>query len=83
MNSPLPPLLPLALSLGDPAGVGPELIAAAWAVRVGAIRLFANSSDKSIADGKYYCTNKFAAKISSCLPPIFPSRVILHYPAIL
>ena len=26
-------LPPLALSLGDPAGVGPELIAAAWAVR--------------------------------------------------
>ena len=24
------PLLPLAISLGDPAGVGPELIAAAW-----------------------------------------------------
>ncbi len=27
------PLAPLAISLGDPAGVGPELIAAAWAVR--------------------------------------------------
>ena len=27
------PLLPLAISLGDPAGVGPELIAAAWAQR--------------------------------------------------
>jgi len=27
------PVLPLALSLGDPAGIGPELIAAAWAVR--------------------------------------------------
>lgn len=25
--------LPLAISLGDPAGIGPELIAAAWAVR--------------------------------------------------
>ncbi len=25
-----PPLLPLAISLGDPAGIGPELIAAAW-----------------------------------------------------
>ena len=24
---------PLAISLGDPAGVGPELIAAAWAAR--------------------------------------------------
>ncbi len=24
---------PLALSMGDPAGVGPELIAAAWAAR--------------------------------------------------
>jgi 4-hydroxythreonine-4-phosphate dehydrogenase len=27
------PVKPLALSLGDPAGVGPELIAAAWARR--------------------------------------------------
>ena len=27
--------LPLAVSLGDPAGVGPELIAAAWALRAG------------------------------------------------
>ncbi len=27
-------LLPLALSLGDPAGIGPELIAAAWAMRL-------------------------------------------------
>lgn len=27
------PAAPLALSLGDPAGVGPELIAAAWAAR--------------------------------------------------
>ena len=26
-------MLPLAVSLGDPAGVGPELIAAAWAMR--------------------------------------------------
>ena len=26
-------LPPLAISLGDPAGVGPELIAAAWAQR--------------------------------------------------
>jgi len=33
MSAPLPPLLPLAISLGDPAGVGPELIAAAWAMR--------------------------------------------------
>ncbi|OYU33472.1 4-hydroxythreonine-4-phosphate dehydrogenase PdxA [Novosphingobium sp. PASSN1] len=32
MNSPLSPSLPLAISLGDPAGVGPELIAAAWAL---------------------------------------------------
>jgi 4-hydroxythreonine-4-phosphate dehydrogenase len=33
---------PLALSLGDPAGVGPELIAAAWARREGeALPLFA------------------------------------------
>jgi len=32
---PAPPILPpLALSLGDPAGIGPELIAAAWAARV-------------------------------------------------
>ncbi len=29
-----PPETPLAISLGDPAGVGPELIAAAWAGRV-------------------------------------------------
>ena len=28
-------LAPLAVSLGDPAGVGPELIAAAWALRQG------------------------------------------------
>ena len=27
-------VLPLVLTLGDPAGVGPELIAAAWARRV-------------------------------------------------
>ncbi len=27
--------LPLAISLGDPAGVGPELIAAAWGQREG------------------------------------------------
>jgi 4-hydroxythreonine-4-phosphate dehydrogenase len=33
MTEHLTPLLPLAISLGDPAGVGPELIAAAWAVR--------------------------------------------------
>lgn len=37
MNPPHPsalaPSLPLAISLGDPAGVGPELIAAAWSVR--------------------------------------------------
>lgn len=32
MNTPRPPQLPLAISLGDPAGVGPELIAAAWAL---------------------------------------------------
>ncbi len=30
----LPDLHPLVLSLGDPAGIGPELIAAAWAARV-------------------------------------------------
>lgn len=30
---PLHPALPLALSLGDPAGIGPELIATAWAAR--------------------------------------------------
>lgn len=29
----LPPSLPLACSIGDPAGVGPELAAAAWALR--------------------------------------------------
>ncbi|HSG54531.1 MAG TPA: 4-hydroxythreonine-4-phosphate dehydrogenase PdxA [Paracoccaceae bacterium] len=33
MTSPLV-LTPLAVSLGDPAGVGPELIAAAWAARL-------------------------------------------------
>ncbi len=34
MAEPLPlPLPPLALSLGDPAGIGPELIATAWAAR--------------------------------------------------
>ena len=37
MNPPRPSALasslPLAISLGDPAGVGPELIAAAWSVR--------------------------------------------------
>ena len=30
MTVPQLPLLPLAISLGDPAGIGPELIAAAW-----------------------------------------------------
>ena len=30
--SPLPSIGPLAVSLGDPAGVGPELIVAAWAL---------------------------------------------------
>lgn len=29
----LPPSLPLAYSIGDPAGIGPELAAAAWALR--------------------------------------------------
>ncbi len=33
MTDQLPPLLPLAISIGDPAGIGPELIAAAWALR--------------------------------------------------
>jgi len=28
-----PPLAPLAVSLGDPAGIGPEVIAKAWAIR--------------------------------------------------
>ncbi len=28
-----PPMAPLAVSLGDPAGIGPEVIAKAWAVR--------------------------------------------------
>ncbi|MFN3370520.1 MAG: 4-hydroxythreonine-4-phosphate dehydrogenase PdxA [Sphingomonadaceae bacterium] len=28
-----PPIAPLAVSLGDPAGIGPEVIAKAWAVR--------------------------------------------------
>ncbi|MFC3101783.1 4-hydroxythreonine-4-phosphate dehydrogenase PdxA [Altererythrobacter lauratis] len=32
-QSPVPDLPPLAISLGDPAGVGPELIALAWAAR--------------------------------------------------
>ncbi len=30
---PAPPIPPLAVSLGDPAGVGPELLATAWAAR--------------------------------------------------
>ncbi|WP_298193544.1 4-hydroxythreonine-4-phosphate dehydrogenase PdxA [Novosphingobium sp.] len=34
MTVPQLPLLPLAISLGDPAGIGPELIAAAWEQRV-------------------------------------------------
>lgn len=28
------PLAPLAIALGDPAGIGPEIVAAAWAVRL-------------------------------------------------
>ena len=32
MTTNLPPPLPLAISIGDPAGIGPELIAAAWAL---------------------------------------------------
>ncbi|MBC2666618.1 4-hydroxythreonine-4-phosphate dehydrogenase PdxA [Novosphingobium flavum] len=48
------PSLPLALSLGDPAGIGPELIATAWAARqvhalppffaVGGARLLAHAA---------------------------------------
>ena len=35
MASPNPsdPLAPLAVTLGDPAGIGPEIIGKAWAVR--------------------------------------------------
>jgi len=29
----MPPLAPLAVSMGDPAGIGPEILLAAWAVR--------------------------------------------------
>lgn len=29
-------LAPLAISMGDPAGIGPEIIAKAWAQRVAA-----------------------------------------------
>src|SRR5690606_30547647 len=31
-TSPSAPVAPLAVSLGEPAGVGPEIVAAAWAV---------------------------------------------------
>jgi 4-hydroxythreonine-4-phosphate dehydrogenase len=33
-SAPARPSVPLAVSLGDPAGIGPEVIAKAWAVRI-------------------------------------------------
>jgi 4-hydroxythreonine-4-phosphate dehydrogenase len=44
-------LAPLAISMGDPAGIGPEIIAKAWAQRVaeGLPPFFATGDARAIA----------------------------------
>ena len=45
----MPPLAPLAVSMGDPAGIGPEITLAAWAARdVRALPVFAAFGDAAI-----------------------------------
>lgn len=73
--------LPLALSIGDPAGVGPELAAAAWALRnteglppffvVGSARVIAEAAQRRGLDVAV-CAVKAPDEVAACFADALP-----------
>ena len=73
------PARPLALSLGDPAGVGPEIIAKAWRTLSGERTAFAVVGDADVLAGEGVPVRRIASLHEA--PEVFGSALpVLHAP---
>ena len=73
------PLPPLALSLGEPAGVGPEIVAAAWSALKGEGPVFAVIGDAGLLRAREVPVVEITAL--SDAPGVFARAVpVLHHP---
>lgn len=86
------PLPPLALSLGDPAGVGPEIVARAWAALKDGDTPFLVVGDRRLLEAQGVPTSERAEDFARALPvlhrpdaaPVTPGRPDpAHAPAII